>query len=458
MVVAGPAKHVKISCIGGGSRAWVPQMMRDLALDGRVCGHISLYDISYGAARENVTRGKGIFAHADARSCFSVSAHRKIAPALQGADFVVMAIQPGPIGLMARDIGIPLKYGILHTVGDTAGPAGTMRGLRTVPIYAEYAHHIMERCPRAWVLNCTNPIAVSTWALYRAEPQIKAFGYCHEVFHTQRHLAQIAQERFGVESIDRREVRVDVAGVNHFTMCRAARWEGRDLFPLLRERTERPGFYDSAAEIARKRKKEGQWFDYEWLVAYDFLRRFGVFGAAGDRHLVEFVPWYIGDEDTLHRWGVVRTPPEYRLRSAAGRLKDKQLDPPEKLEPSGGETVEQLLALAGLGDLETNTNVPNRGQVQDLPHGCVLESIVRFRRDALEPRLVGEFPPTVNALQRRIVDVQRTVVEAALSRGKELAFQAILCDPLTTISTDAAWQMFNEMLQATKNMLPGWDL
>ncbi len=452
------ALEVKITFIGGGSRAWVPGMMRDLALCPRVKGHISLYDINYCASRENVQRGEAIFAHPDAVTEFSVSAHRKIGPALDGADFVMMAIQPGPITMMAGDIDIPAKYGILHTVGDTAGPAGLVRSLRTVPIYTGFAHAVMEHCPDAWVMNCTNPMATCVAALYAAEPDIKAFGYCHEVFHTQRHLAGLVEEHFGVESVPRQDIRVEVTGVNHFTMATSAWWNGHDLWPLLEERIEEEGFFADRTDAARERLEEGWWFEYDLLVAYDFLRRFGVLGAAGDRHLVEFVPWYMTDEQELHRWGVVRTPSKYRLEQAAQRREDRQLEAPEELEPSGGENLEQMLALFGLGDLDTSTNIPNEGQTPGLPRGAIIESNVRFRQDKLDPIVEPRLPAMALAMQRHIVEVHQLTLRAALERDRDLAFQALLHDPLVHIGPDAAWHMLDEMLEATADLLPGWDI
>ncbi len=447
-------RELRIACIGGGSRGWVPELMTDLALRDDVTGHISLYDISYAAARENVRRGELMFAHPDARASFTVSAHHKIGPALKGADFVLIAIQPGPVTMMASDIDVAARYGVLHTVGDTAGPAGTVRALRTIPMYVEFALAIMQHCPDAWVMNCTNPMALCVATLYAVEPRIKAFGYCHEVFHTQRHLAHdIVPAHFDVQAPARQEINVEVAGVNHFTLARAATWRGHDLIPFLRQRMAEKGFFADRTEVARAWKANGEWFRYERLIAYDFLRRFGVFGASGDRHLVEFVPWYIGDEGTLHRWGVVVTPSSYRLRK-----RQMALDPPERLKPTDSEVTQQIAALAGLGDLDTNSNLPNRGQVPDLPRGAVIESNVRFRLNALEPRTIGPFPDAVNGMQRRIVEVHRATLEAGLTRDRDLAFQAILHDPLTMLSTDAAWKMFNEMLRATKDLLPGWKL
>ena len=194
----------------------------------------------------------------------------------------------------------------------------------------------------------------------------------------------------------------------------------------------------------------------ERLVAYEFLRRFGVFGAAGDRHLVEFVPWFLPDEAPLHRWGVVATPSSYRVESHAARRSEDEWAVPERLEPSGGQNVEQILALLGLGDLEATTNIPNRGQVPGLPLGAVLESNVRFRRDEVEALAAEELPAGMQGLQRRVIAVQQTTVQAACERDRDLAFQALLCDPLVSIPTDRAWAMFEEMLSATDEMLPGW--
>ncbi len=456
MDCAGQKRELRLACIGGGSRNWVPQIMTDLALCPDLTSTVSLYDIDLEAAEQNVRRGEAVFSHPDARTRFTVRAHADIEVALEGADFVIIAIQPGSITMMTDDIDIPKRYGVLHAVGDTAGPAGTVRALRTIPIYVGFAHRVMESCPDAWVMNCTNPMAVCVATLYEAEPEIKAFGYCHEVLNTQSHLVDVVEEHFGEQPEDREEIDVEVAGVNHFTLATSAGWHGSDLFPVLRERMAREDFFADRTERTGTLKSEGQWFASEFLVAYDFLRRFGVFGAAGDRHLAEFVPWYLTSEDALHRWGVLLTPSSFRLEKAAAR--DKPPERPDKLEPSGGQNLRQLRALMGLGDLETTTNIPNRGQVPNLPPGAVLESNVRFRRDAIETPVVAPLPPAASALQQRIIDVHRATLRAGLERDKDLALRAFLLDPLMHLSTDTAWDMLNDMLRATKDLLPGWDI
>lgn len=155
-------------------------------------------------------------------------------------------------------------------------------------------------------------------ALYDAEPAIKAIGCCHEVFGTQRHLMQVLNDHFGLEGedaiSDRREIVLDVSGVNHFTLSTAARWRDVDIMPILRERLSAPDFFaDQTAAVQEFLQAKG-YMRGTYRVPYDLLRRLDVFGTAGSRHLVENVPWYLNDgEAGLHRWGVMLTPYQYRL-------------------------------------------------------------------------------------------------------------------------------------------------
>ncbi|MGC9523386.1 MAG: alpha-galactosidase, partial [Anaerolineae bacterium] len=285
--------EIKIAYIGGGSRYWAQMIMADLALTPELTGEIALYDIDYDAALRNVEHAKEIYGHPEAKTTFEVNAYRNAEEVFRGADFVILSILPGPMQMFANDIDIPKKYGILQTVGDTTGPGGISRALRSVPIYLDYAHQIMDLCPNAWVINYTNPMTLCTSALYAAEPEIKAFGCCHEVFGTQHMLAGLVQEHLDVPAPPRQEIKTDVAGVNHFTFAPRATWQGEDLYPLLYEEMEREGFWRDRTEWSLEAKANGWWFSSQRLVAFDYLRNFGVLGAAGDRHLAEFVPWYL---------------------------------------------------------------------------------------------------------------------------------------------------------------------
>ncbi|HOX07598.1 MAG TPA: alpha-galactosidase [Planctomycetota bacterium] len=449
--------QIKIAYIGGGSRAWAHMLIRDLALCPHLSGELALYDIDRPAARGNVRTAEAIFGHPDAVTRFRTTVARTAREALRGADFVVMSIEPGPITMRYADLEMPARYGIVQPVGDSTGPGGLLRALRAIPVYADYAHQIMAVCPRAWVINYTNPMTLCTAALHAAEPKIKAFGCCHEVFGTQGRLAGLVERWFGVKRPDRREIRLDISGVNHFTFATAASWRGRDLFPRLARELSAPGAFRDRTAEARGRKRQGLWFRSDGLVAFDLFRRFGALGAAGDRHLAEFVPWYLQSEKELHRWGVVLTPYSWRVANMR-QLRREKYKLPERLTPSGEEGVAQMLALLGIAPLDTNVNQPNRGQNPDLPLGAVTESYAQFRRNSVRPMRAGRLPAVLAGHMRRICDNQQAILKAAMTRDRDLAFQALLADPLVHLPTDQAWEMFGKMLRFAKPALPGWKV
>ncbi|MHC4916612.1 MAG: family 4 glycosyl hydrolase [Planctomycetota bacterium] len=450
-------KKIRIAYIGGGSRNWAHFLMKDLALCPHLTGELALYDIDRPAARANVRVAEKIFGHPDAVTSFRTVAVRSAREALKGADFVVMSIEPGPITMRHADLEIPARYGIVQPVGDSTGPGGLLRSLRTVPVYADYARRIMDVCPKAWVINYTNPMTLCTSALYAAEPKIRAFGCCHEVFGTQNWLAERVKRWFRVSRPARSEISLDISGVNHFTFATAARWKKKDLFPRLRRELARPGAFRNQTRTARGRKRRGEWFRSSRLVACDLFVRFGALGAAGDRHLAEFVPWYLGSEKELHRWGAVLTPYSYRLKKdREGRRKAYVV--PDRLSGSGEEGVAQMLALLGVKPLDTNVNQPNRGQNPDLPLGAVTESYARFRKGSVRPKAAGRLPAALAAHMRLVCEGQQLTLRAALERDKDLAFQVLLNDPLVHLPTDRAWKMFTQMLRGARKMLPGWKV
>lgn len=438
-------REIRIAYLGGGSRAWARNLMQDLALSGIFSGELRLYDIDHQAAERNVEVARQIFGRPEARTKFRVRAVRRLGDCLRGADFVVLSIEPGPIEAREADLEIPEAYGILQPVGDTTGPGGIVRALRALPVYAEFAEAIMERCPEAWVINYTNPMTLCTRIMDAVAPGIRVFGCCHEVFGTQKRLAGLVEKWFEVPAVAREEIRVDVTGVNHFTWVTEARWRGENLMARLRAHVADEAVFADATAFSRSQRKAGKWFGSRGLVSLDLLRRFGALGAAGDRHLVEFVPWYVRDLRTLHRWGVICTPYSYRQ----ARTKQKDL-PPETygtrpLTASGEEGVRQMAALVGLGDLVTNVNLPNRGQAPDLPLGAVVETNAAFGAGSISPLTANPLPPGARTLVQRVVDVQERVLEAALERDLSLAREALLCDPLVTLPTETAMEMFTAM-------------
>ncbi len=448
--------EIKIAYIGGGSRNWARDLMTDLALAPRLRGRLALYDIDHASAVKNAGIARSVFARPEAVGNFRVSAERRLTAALKGADFVVISTEPGPMTMRYADLEIPARHGVVQPVGDTTGPGGFMRALRAIPQYLGLAQAIGEHCPGAWVINYTNPMTLCTAALHVGFPGIKAFGCCHEVFHVQERLAGLVTGWFGVERPARQEIILDITGINHFTWATAASWQGRDLFPGLAKHAAAPARFRDATAIALGHKRREEWFTSPGLIGLDLFRRYGALGAAGDRHLAEFVPWYATSESHLHRWGVVLTPYAWRLRRA--RMRDHSLAYYARrgLQRSNEEGVRLIEALLGLGDLDTNVNFPNRGQVESLPLGHVVETHAQFRRGSLTPVVARPLPAAAAALVRRVAEVQALVLEAARTRDTDRAFAALLADPLMHLPVDDAWKMFAAMLRHCRRQLPGW--
>ena len=454
------AVELKIAYLGGGSRGWARDLMSDLAVCPDLKGQVDLYDINLEAAQLNARLGAWIQQRPEAASEWSYRSVNKIEDALLDADFVVCSVQPGPLEAMEADLTIPERYGLLYPVGDTAGAPGLVRGLRAAIIYAGFAEAIAEHCPDAWVINYTNPMTICTRTLTRVAPDLRVFGCCHEVFGTQEMLARLVEKHLGMPKPSRHEVEVNVLGINHFTWLDSAFYQGNDLLDLLAYDIAQPGVVRPYTEA--EVKAWGNYFRSAEQVAFALFQRYGWLAAAGDRHLAEFVPGFLVDEATIYRYGFSRTPISYRynrwqeLSSVAERIISGEI--PYTVRHSNEEAVEQMRALVGLGDMFTNVNMENAGQVANLPLGAVVETNARFSQDSVRPLVAGALSDGVLNLTLPHVHNQEMIVEAALSRDKDLAFQAVFSDPLTHLPIDKAWEMFSAMLEATKDYLPGFDL
>ena len=369
------AKDVRIAYIGGGSRGWAWGLMSDLAQAEDMSGHVALYDIDMQAAHNNEIIGNKIL---DGNSGWTYKAYETIGEALTGADFVVISILPGTFDEMESDVHAPEKYGIYQSVGDTAGPGGIVRALRTVPMFEEFATAIEKYCPEAWVINYTNPMTVCVDTLYRVFPKIKAFGCCHEVFGTQTLLQTALEEAKGIEGIQREDIKVNVVGVNHFTWLTHAQYKNIDLFPIYRK------FAQEHRESGARDANESIGLNKEFLnkhkVKFDLFLRYGSIAAAGDRHLAEFCPgdWYLkSPEEVENKWKFALTSVAWRKQELKELLeKSARLFSGEeqfKLAPTGEDGVKQMRAILGLGDLRTNVNIPNYGQIPNLPIGAIVE-------------------------------------------------------------------------------------
>ena len=450
-------KDLHIAYIGGGSRGWAWGFMKDLALDGQMEGDVRLYDIDRQAANNNETIGKRISDAPGAVSKWQYKSVASLREALTDADFVVISILPGTFKEMKSDVHAPEKYGIYQSVGDSIGPGGFMRALRTIPMYVEFAKAIRDYCPGAWVMNYTNPMSLCVRTLYEIFPTVKAFGCCHEVFGTQQLLSAVIREELGIPDVPRQKIKTNVLGINHFTWFSSASYRGMDLFPLYRKFVGK--YYETGYEDVSGHNWMNDSFACAHRVKFDLFRNYGLIAAAGDRHLAEFTPqWYLRDPETVHRWKFALTSVDWRIQDLGKRLqKSRRLvsgEEPVNLKPSGEEGHLLIKALLGLGDMVSNVNIPNRGQIPNLPSGSVVETNALFRRDNISPVYAGPLPGNISALVDLHIHNQENTLKAALTCDRSLAFTTFMNDPQVTLSPSDGRKLFNAMLQNTAKYLP----
>jgi galacturan 1,4-alpha-galacturonidase len=449
--VAAKPIELKIAYIGGGSRQWARKLMMDLALCPDLTGQVALYDIDVESARLNERLGNWLQDQPGVLSRWRYCVVTALDEALRGADFVVLSIQPGALECMEQEISIVERHGLYFPVGDTTGAPGLMRGLRAAIIFADFANHIAAICPKAWIINYTNPMAICTRTLTRVQPGLSVFGCCHEVFNTQKTLAEIAKKYLGVTP-ERHDIRVNVTGINHFTWIDHAYYHNTDLLELAKRHIaeEDPLRAYTRAEV----EGWGDYFKSGNRVKFTLFQRYGWLAAAGDRHLVEFLPGFVRSPETLFEWGVIRTPVAFRRerwRDAPQRTHDLiEGRVPFKLDASGEEGVAQMRAILGLGDLVTNVNLENRGQIPNLPSGAVVETNAQFSKGQVRPLTAGPLPDGLHALISRHVANQEIIVRAALTRDMDMAFHALFNDPTNQLPIDEAWDMFEDMFEVNR--------
>ena len=456
----GKATGVQIAYIGGGSRGWAWALMSDLVSCSDMSGTIRLYDIDKNAAECNKIVGEKFNSAKGAVSTWEYEVSETLSDALKGANFVVISIMPGTFDEMESDVHEPEKYGIYQSVGDTVGAGGIVRSLRTAPMMEEIAFAVRDNCPKAWVINYTNPMTLCVKTLYRAFPEIKAFGCCHEVFGTQKLLATALDDILGIKGVTREEIKVNPIGINHFTWLTSAKYQDIDLYEVYTKFVEK--YYESGY----KEEKDENWADKFWKraerVKMDLFKRYGVIAAAGDRHLAEFCPgnWYLKDRDTVEEWMFAITDVSYRKQDLKDRLK-KSADlvsgeqSPE-IQPTGEDGVNQMRALLGLHEMITNVNIPNVGQIPNLPLGAVVETNAIFRADEVQPVFAGPIPKQLYAMIAHIVGEQEALDEAIAEKSLEKAFNVFAGSPQVPCSLSDARTLFYTMIENTKEYLKGY--
>lgn len=461
----GKVSDIQIAYIGGGSRGWAWTFMTDLALEDEISGTIRLYDIDRKAAQTNEVIGNHLMNRPEAKGDWKFEVKDSLKEVLTGCDFAVISILPGTFDEMASDVHLPERLGIYQSVGDTAGPGGIIRGLRTIPMFVEIAEAIKKYAPDCWVINYTNPMSLCVKTLYHVFPQIKAFGCCHEVFGTQKVLRGIYEEETGDKIADWHDIHVNVVGINHFTWFTEASYKGVDLFPVYKN------YIDHHFEEGYQLEGEN-WMNSSFKCAnrvkMDLFCRYGLIAAAGDRHLAEFMPGneYLNDPETVASWKFGLTTVDWRKEDLKKRLErshrlaagEEEID----LTPTGEEGILLIKALCGLGRVVSNVNIPNTaGQIPNLPENTLVETNALFDRDSIHPVAAGKVPENVKALLMPHIENHERTLKAALTCDEELVVQAFLHDPVVKGKQPQEAQvrsLVHDMIENTRKYLPdGWN-
>jgi alpha-galactosidase/6-phospho-beta-glucosidase family protein len=450
----------RITIIGGGSYQWAPKLLVDFANTPVLHdAEIVLHDIDPEPIPrmvelvEHIARVRGI-----GITALGTTDRRQ---ALEGADYVVVNISTGGFASMRHDLEVPARYGVMQSVGDTVGPGGIMRSLRNIPVFLDIARDIEQLCPDAWVLNLTNPMTAICRALTR-ETSVKTIGLCHEITGVQFTLSLLLDANF-------LEMTPTIAGVNHLPFMTKLDVAGTDGLEMLRELLDDGARADEPVPVAFPEalgspRSEGQrWTKRDLLeqnrVKLELFTRFGVLPGAGDRHLVEFFPGFLTEESRWgERWGVELTTIDDRERDQQRHVRrfEEMLAADKVSSMPSGEMVAPVIQCRILDQPGWfPLNIPNEGQVADLPIAVIVESICVADGNGARGRDAVRLPPAMAEHLRRVSVSQELTVEAAVTGDRDKVFEAMLADPLAgRTDYDRLVDMTDEMLHATSAWLP----
>lgn len=433
----------KIAFIGAGSFGFTRALVRDiLSFPALQDSDIALMDIDPERLSEIKRACDRIVT--EGRYPVTVTATMDRKEALTGADGVITTILQGNCDVWQHDILIPKKYGVDTCVGDTRGPSGIFRYLRTVNPLLEIAGDIVKYCPDAIYLNYTNPMAMLCRTVQGVYPQLTTSGLCHSVQGT----AQMLAEWIGAKP---EEITYTCAGINHQAFYTEFLRNGKDAYPQIRKAvTERPEVYNQ--EIVRN----------EMYLAL------GYYPTESSGHNSEYNAWFRKRPDLIEKYCLPGTGwnpgeyayilKEYRDRETTWRDEiRKWFEEPVDLARGGEYAACIFNAVFGDGEMyRFNGNVRNFGLVDNLPYGCCVEVPVLASKRGLEAIHTGKLPPQLALLCGTSAQIEEMAVEGSLSGDREMIYQAVCYDPLTAAvcSLREIRSMVDEMFEANREWLP----
>ncbi len=438
---------IKLAFIGAGSTIFMKNIVGDMLHFPTLSdANIALMDIDPNRLADSALVARKMIATMGTNATVMTTTDR--ARALDGADFVIAAFQIGgyrPATVI--DFDIPKTYGLRQTIGDTLGVGGIMRGLRTVPHLWALAGDMARLCPDAMLLQYVNPMAINTWALAARYPNLRHVGLCHSVQNTVAELAHDLDLAVG-------DIRHRVAGINHVAFFLDLSHQGQSLYPRLRAGYRAGHLPKTPLERPHCLNK----------VRYEVMEHLGYFCTESSEHLAEYVPWFIKDgrDDLIAAFGIPLD--EYPARCAA-QMADWATQA-AALRHTGTVEVAQSheFAAAIMNAMLTNVpititaNLPNTGQIPQLPPGAAVETPTVVDANGCQPTVVADIPPQLIALMRTQINVQELVVRALMDENVDHIYHAAYMDPHTAAELDLRQirSLVSDLLVAHGDWVPPW--
>jgi alpha-galactosidase len=433
--------RTKITLLGAGSGFTRPLFTDMLAIQDLDEATIGLVDIDAKRLDVNVKLLRRLI-EVTGRKGWTIDASTDRRKVLPGTSYLISTIEVSGTACVRFDNDIPLKYGIDQCIGDTIGPGGIMKALRTLPPFLQILADARELCPNALVMNYTNPMSIMTLGATRFSSQ-PFVGLCHSVQGTSKHIANML-------GIPYDEMRWRCGGVNHMAWFTELSWKGIDLYPELRHAMEDPAIYERDP------------------VRFDIMKHFGYFVTESSGHFSEYVPYYRKRKDllTLHcrdrylggssfyadNWPTWRKDCDQRNRDfASGKT---------PLPTARGHEYAAGIVEAHLFDRRTliHASVPNTGLITNLPQNGVVEVGVVVDREGYTPTYFGALPEQVAALCRSNMAVFELTAQGVLSGDREAIIHAMMVDPLTAAVCSPAEvrAMAEELFAVERAFIPAW--
>jgi alpha-galactosidase len=431
----------KVTLLGAGSGFTQPLFTDILNIEGLDEGVIGLVDIDPARLEINV-RLMGRLLELMGKKRWRVESSTDRRKVLKGTDYLISTIEVAGTACVRHDNDIPLKYGIDQCIGDTIGPGGVMKTLRTLPTFLEILADARQHCPNALIMNYTNPMSMMSLGVVRASQQ-PYVGLCHSVQGNSRQIASILGVPYD-------ELVWKCGGINHLAWFTELLWRGHDMMPVLREAARRPDIIES------------------FPIRSDLITNFGYFSTESCGHFSEYVPYYRKRKDLLKkhcRAGYHGGSSYYAdnwptWRKATDDRRRRMADGEDAIPLVRGHEYASDIIEAHVFDRKKviYASVPNTGLIPNLPQTGVVEVAVLVDRRGYMPTYFGNLPEQCAAMCRANMAVFELCVDGVLRQDREAAIQAMIADPLSAAvcSPGEIRAMAEELFAAEKKYIPAW--